>query len=185
MSDEIAHAEDCFALAARFGGNPVGPGALPTHDAPPATDLASAVRAANIEGCVGETISAICAEHALASAIDVEARRVLGKIVRDESRHAELAFRFVAWAIERGGEAVRSAAWEEFTRAHRASQSSAEPDPLQEKDSDLFRACGRISATERRRITERAWSEVLLPCAEALFARAPRSEAGADATAKM
>jgi len=185
MADEIAHAEDCFALATRFGGAAVGPGSLATHDAPPATDLASAVRATIIEGCIGETISAICAEHALTSTTDVEVRRVLEKIVRDESRHAELAFRFVAWAIDRGGESIRSVAQEELARARRASQTNAEPETAQEKDADLFRACGRISATDRRRTAEKAWSEVLLPCAEALFARNGRTNAAARAVTWM
>src|SRR5690606_33504532 len=38
--DEIRHAQDCFALASRYRGEPVGPGPLPIPEGPPPTDPA-------------------------------------------------------------------------------------------------------------------------------------------------
>jgi hypothetical protein len=168
MTDEIAHAEACFALATRFRGAPVGPGKLRTHDAPPAGDLETAVRRAISEGCVGETLSALVAEAALLGATDPDVRRVLGKIVRDEARHSELAWRFVAWAVEQGGEPVALAAQDQLQRALASEIFMTDP-IFSDADEALFRACGRISGADQRQLARRAMHEIIAPCATALF----------------
>ncbi len=67
------------------------------------------------EGCIGETVAAVEAAEQLAHASDPRVRAVLGRISEDETRHAELAWRFVAWALEQQP-SLRAVAEREFTR---------------------------------------------------------------------
>jgi hypothetical protein len=52
------------------------------------------------EGCVGETLAALEAAEALQHCEDEAARPVLERIAAEEAQHAQLAWRFVAWALE-------------------------------------------------------------------------------------
>ncbi len=61
------------------------------------------------EGCIGETVAAVIAAEQLARATDPAVRAALAGIAADEARHAELAWRTVAWAMDTGGPAVREA----------------------------------------------------------------------------
>lgn len=155
------------ALASRYAGAPLGPGALEIPGpALERRDLASIAAAAVREGCTGETVSALVAEAAAEQAEDPEARRVLRRIAAEETRHAELSFRFVAWALERGGADVRAAVAAAF----------AEPPsvPVQAWPSEVeavLRAHGRLSPRERRTIADSAFTEVIGPCARALLHR--------------
>lgn len=103
MADEIAHAEACFALASRYGDAPVGPGPLPLGAALERNSLLEVTLDAFHEGCVGETIAALEAAEAYEHATDPDVRAALHRIRQDELAHATLAWRFVAWAIARGG----------------------------------------------------------------------------------
>jgi hypothetical protein len=65
------------------------------------------------EGCVNETVAALDAESRSEATSDPAVRAVLRRISDDEAAHAELAWRFVHWALTTGGHdtiyAVRSA----------------------------------------------------------------------------
>jgi hypothetical protein len=108
MGDEVAHARACFALAGAYGGTALGPGPLPVppHRVPTLEALALETFE---EGCVGETLAAALAAVQLEGATDGAVRRVLGQIVQDEARHAELAWDIVSWAVGVGGEPIRHA----------------------------------------------------------------------------
>lgn len=116
MADEIAHAEACFALASAYAGEPVGPGPLPTPDRGP-VDLVQLAVEVFREGCVGESLAVGLAAAQLQGATDPVACDVLARIVDDETRHAELAWDIVAWALAEGGEEVRQALLRELARA--------------------------------------------------------------------
>src|SRR5687767_7977533 len=91
--DEVRHAEACFALASAFGGRPLGPGPLSLAGALElSADLESFARRTALEGCIEETIGACVLAEQLARATDPAVRRVLARLVRDEERHAELAW---------------------------------------------------------------------------------------------
>lgn len=176
--DEIAHARDCFALARRYGAHDAGPGALDVHDALSPMSLADLAALTAVEGCVGETLGAALAAEQLAVAVDPETRRILARIVRDEARHAELAWRFVAWAIgeeQRGSlgaagvyAAVASAAAHAIART-RAMELRPAP-----ANVSAWHAHGRLTCAEARDACERAIVEVLFPCLAALpFSSAP------------
>jgi hypothetical protein len=167
--DEVRHAELCFALASAYAGTDLAPERLPM---PPALhierDLAAMVVESVVEGCIGETLAAAQAEEALARATDPVVVASLESTLEDEIRHAELAWRFVRWAIDAGGERVRVAV------AH-AFASFRAPDPpmqtLAGVDCAAFAAHGRLTATEARAVALRAIAEIVRPCACALLAR--------------
>lgn len=96
--DEIEHARICYALAHRRGGPLVGPGPLAIDRAPFDTTLASFVNDTFLDGCVAETIAAIDARERAMDGDAIE-RRALAQIADDEERHAELAWRMLAWAV--------------------------------------------------------------------------------------
>jgi hypothetical protein len=100
MSDELAHARACFAVASAYAGRALGPGPLDMRGVEPSPSLAAAAAAAVREGCVNT------AQQQAERTRDPVVRAVLERIARDEADHAELAWRFVAWALQVGDAAV-------------------------------------------------------------------------------
>src|SRR5262249_26143628 len=76
-----------------------GPGPLALDGALDGRDLAMFVRTLVREGCVGETIAAIEARIEHEDESDPAVRAALATIADDEARHAELAWRTVAWLL--------------------------------------------------------------------------------------
>lgn len=181
--DEVRHARISFALASAYRGAPVAPSVFPFGGAVTlAPDLAALAAATAIEGCVGETLSAIIASEQLAAATDPAVRRALAAIAEDEARHAELAWRTVAWAVEVGGDEVRAAVRAAFEAATDRLPSPPQCDPS--LAAAALRAHGRLDGDAIRMACARAWDEVVLPCARGLLAspRMPLDSAEIDAT---
>jgi len=113
MADEVVHARACFALASAYAGQPLGPGHL---DAPPRAvpSLAQFAVETFREGCVGETLAVGRAAVQLRDATDPVVRAVLEQIIADETRHAQLAWDTVRWALSVGGAAVHDALADEL-----------------------------------------------------------------------
>jgi hypothetical protein len=164
MRDEIRHAERCFELASRFAGRAVSPGPLAAA-APRTPELAQLAVDTFIEGCVGETVSALAATRALAGCEDDRVARVLRGIVADETRHAALAWKTIAWTIAEGGAPVVAA-----LRA--CAQVPAER--TGERDTRLA-AHGRLDGEAALRAERDAWLEIILPTLEELCAHDSRS----------
>lgn len=105
--EEAAHAMGAAALARAHGID-----CAPVFDDVPPLDAAEldlgrlAVESL-VDGCLGESFSAALARRSCAQAVEPVAAH-LRSIAPDEERHAELAWKVVAFAIERGGAAVRS-----------------------------------------------------------------------------
>jgi hypothetical protein len=164
--DEIEHARMCFALASAYAGARLSPAAFPFGgSAEVRSDLASIAAAVVREGCVGETLAAAQAAAQLERATDPAVRRVLAAIVEDESRHAELAWRTVAWAMRAGGEAVRRAVEEAFAEANTAGASAEAP----EASRAAMATHGRLAGAELDEALRTARREVVAPCAAALL----------------
>jgi hypothetical protein len=118
------------------------------------------------------TLSAIEAAEQLARATDPAVREALVIIAADEARHAELAWRTVAWAISAGGERVRAAVSEVFETTLRGV-ASMELDIGVESASagvpeDYRVAHGRLGEPLRATIARRALTEVIAPCSKGL-----------------
>ncbi len=163
--DEVDHAERCFALASLAAGTAIGPAALPLPDTVQlAPDLRAAALAAVEEGCVGETLAAaLCAEAARTATVPA-VQTALRQIAEDEARHAELAWRFVRWAL-RTDATLRPAIADAFERA---MQRLPEPPPQPAVDLATWQAWGRLPSLRFRTIVRAMAREVLQPCAVAL-----------------
>lgn len=101
LADETAHAKLCFALASCYAGHDIGPGPLDISNSLTTPTLAGVVDLVLAEGCFGETSAALEALELADAATDPVIVEAYSRIARDEQRHAELAFRFVCWALER------------------------------------------------------------------------------------
>lgn len=172
--DEVRHARDCFALASRHTTTPLGPTQLPLHGALAECTLEQAVTATIIEGCIGETIASAMADAQHARARDPQARATLARIADDEARHAELAWRFLRWALHVGGEPiatlVRQSFAERIAEAHqRLDQTRATT--LFEHDVATWHHHGRLTPAEQADVSRTALDQVIAPCAAALLAR--------------
>lgn len=159
--DEIRHAEAAFALAQRYGHQGVGPGRLRVDDALDALTLAEIAELTAEEGCVGETLGAILAGEQASLASDPVAHGVLRGLARDELRHAELAWRFVRWAVEAGGEDVLAAVTRGIRRA--AAGTLAAPRRVYDIDLATWHAHGRVTCDEARAVAAAGIAQVIEP----------------------
>ena len=110
------------ALARRFGGEPA-----PVEIAPYAARDAFAIALENaIEGCVGETYSALVAQCQAITASDAQIRVALAAIADEETGHADLAWQVARWLEPQltpaQREAVNAARAEAFARLALAPQ---------------------------------------------------------------
>lgn len=110
--DEIEHARLCFALAEAE----VAPGPLSLRGIDAHAGLEAIVRATVEECCCGETFAALVAQRGLQECVHPAARAALERIAADEARHAELGWRFSAWAVSHFGVSARTAAAEGLVR---------------------------------------------------------------------
>ncbi len=177
MQDETRHAQGCFALASRYGGADVGPGPLDVTGALDGCNLEQITLGAVQEGCIGETAAALEAMEAWQHCVDEPTRELLGQIAREEAQHAELAWRFVAWALRRSAPALRERVAAAFRAALSAAEAGARPSP---PGADSLLAFGIVSSERRALLRLRALREVILPCAEVLL-ELSRAESSAGA----
>jgi len=163
--DEVRHAKLCLSLASAYSGDSIVPGPFDFgRGVAIESNLPGIAARTFLEGCVGETLAAVQAVEQLAAATDPAVRAVLEIIAEDEARHAELAWRTVAWALKSGGEPVRAALREALGRVTISAGDGA-------ADATL-RAHGRLDGVSTRAAMERALREVVLPCAQRLLAEA-------------
>jgi len=114
-SDEYRHAQTSFEIASLLTGAPVEPQAIPPSSHEFGYNLAALALGTAEEGCIGETLSAIVAAYEVDNEIvdydgindDVKAllKDKVTTIVLEESRHAMLAWRTVAWVCSTDKEA--------------------------------------------------------------------------------
>jgi hypothetical protein len=160
--DEVRHARLCFGLASAYAGEAIAPrpfdfGRGVAVDA----DLAAIAVRALVDGGVGETLAAVRAATRLAAAEDPAVRAALAVIAADEVRHAELAWRTVAWAVKAGGDRVREAL--------RRAMARVSIEVADAPRDEALRAHGRLDGASLRAAMERAMREVVMPCARSLI----------------
>ncbi len=176
--DEVRHAQIAFGLAGGFGGAPLGPGALALGEVSLRTDLTSFARALAAEGCVHETLAALVAAARARAATDPRVAGLLASIAADEARHAELAWKALAWVLGVGGEEVAEAVFAAFAEAGRAVPAA----PGAPAASIHLEAFGVLDAGTTRALVAAGVAEVIAPCARSLrhAATAPRPSPSAD-----
>jgi len=171
MADETRHANACFAVASHYAARPVGPGRLAIERSLDESSLREIVLNTIREGCVGETIAAIEAREAAEHVTDPALSVLLLMISDDETRHAELAFRFVDWALSLAPDELNCAARDEF--ATLARESASPPLPLTTLEEQALHH-GVVPEAMRRVIRSRAIREVIVPCSRTLGAARAR-----------
>jgi hypothetical protein len=159
--DEIKHAELCFSLATTYAWHTIGPRRLPIDEgALTGCDLQSVAVGTVEKGCVWETIAALEAEAAAALAHDHAVRAVQLRISEDESRHADLAWRFVRWAAQIGGAPVRAALHAAFARTLERLESVVVHGSIHEH---RLEAHGILSEQRKQRVRIEVMNEVIRP----------------------
>jgi hypothetical protein len=167
MADEIAHAQSAFAVVRALGGPELAPGPLDTAGGWPGAQPEDVLLRLILEGCVEETVSAAAAEAALAVAAAPAARAALEQIVRDEARHAALAWRAARWLL--GAHPELRAAARSALQAAVAAPAAVEPESADPADLPALRAWGLIDATARAGVRARALVDVVGPAARQLL----------------
>jgi len=109
--DEIRHARRCFALASAYGATPwtAGPIAELVHTDASSIDRVRLAVGSLVDGCLAAGIAADVAASGARTAADPAVRQTLAMIALDEERHAELAWSVLAWCLDTGDDAVRTA----------------------------------------------------------------------------
>jgi len=180
MADETKHAQACFAIASTLNGSAVGPGRLAIERSLDESSLEEIVLNTIREGCVGETVAAIEAREAAEYTTDPALRSLLLVISDDEARHAELAYRFVKWALAQGGPSLERAVSREFSSL--AAPSRPVQRALSAREEAALRH-GIVPGALRDAIRARAITDVILPCSRALLATDARNAYAATVSA--
>jgi hypothetical protein len=173
--DEVLHARLCFTLASAYAGEVITPSPFPLEGkVQVSASLADIAESTVLEGCVGETISAVIAAEQLAHAVDPAVRAALARIAADEARHAELAWRTAAWAVRAGGTPAR-AAFEQALAGYDGWGPRAPPNPPDQgggsspPTASPMTAHGRLDAATAARVTALAIAEIVGPAARQLL----------------
>jgi hypothetical protein len=105
--EEIAHADDAFAIASAHARSAIGPGPLPASPPRLRTPAELAIESF-VDGCLGEGAAAALAARRRTRARGAE-RAFYARIAREEQEHAALGWAIVRWALDAGGDPVRDA----------------------------------------------------------------------------
>jgi hypothetical protein len=158
-SDEIRHAELCFALARSIDGRDLSPGAFPSarkaRTLPRHRTLALAHLAVDslIDGAFHEGLSARMIAKLVKRCDVPQIRAIVKELAADEGRHAASAWDVIGWCIAEGGAPVR-AALEGAALALPAAPPARRPSPASGGDWETFGIHGdRLEADEYARMT--------------------------------
>lgn len=179
MDDEVVHTRICFGVAKRFTGKAAGPGPIDMSDvADQPADHRSIMEAAILEGCIAETISARYAQVAFERAEDRAIRTALARIAEDESRHADLSWRFVHWLLHKFPE-LNSAAAACFAQAFSTPLAFDE----EEADPESFEKYGHLLPSSKRQVAHAVLQGEIAERTVALLGYLPSSNTPALSTA--
>jgi hypothetical protein len=166
-ADEVRHAEQTFAIASAYAGEPLGPGALRVDDLHATRDPELFVTRLIVEGCVGETLGVAETLALLEQDLDPLLRPRLEQIAADETRHAALAWRTLKWFAARVDRVIIERAFERaLGQADRVDHEAIDPQH------------GRLGSDGKRRVRALAIAAVIEPCRAAIR----RSESARGAT---
>ena len=129
LVDETAHAKLCFAFASAYAGTKLGPSKLDMSHCFEETSLVSVAKLVISEGCIGETVAALEALEDAEKATDPVVKNALLRIAHDERNHAELAYRFVRWALTQCSDDERSELMHEAEQRVTSFENSAREEP--------------------------------------------------------
>lgn len=186
MADETRHARRAFAIASQLAGCALGPGPLAIDGSLEAATLFDVLRLVFREGCVGETAAALEARQAAEHAREPLLKQTLLTIAEDETRHAQLAWQFVSWALGLDSDAVRDVLRAELERALAFTEPVAHAD--EDLHTDALNQLGLVSSSQRAALRRLALVDVIAPCVEQLLvprASAPYAQFGKPGTSSL
>ncbi|MEZ4394806.1 MAG: ferritin-like domain-containing protein [Polyangiales bacterium] len=167
--DEVDHARRAFTLASRYAGRDEAPGPLELRGACDPMDLESFALDTLRSGCVGESLAAVAAATQRDLATDPLAREALTRIADDEARHAELAWRTLAWCARVGGAPLRRA----LLDAWRGLSGGAVLGPFADRAPGVspaaWAAHGRLDAAQQAESARATWRALIAPCVSAVL----------------
>ena len=168
LADETAHTRACFALASAYGGISVGPTRLDIERCFEDTSLGAIAKLVLREGCLGETVASLEALAAAEVVSDPAVKRALMRIAHDELNHAELAFKFLRWALTQTPAEVRYELAREAAQRLADFESDARHRERTRTDDQLA-AHGLIGSDALAAIHLAAVRDVTRPLLAALF----------------
>lgn len=173
MEDEVHHARLCFGIARQFTDEAAGPGRMDLSGIlEQRDDPSSILRAAILEGCFEETVSARCAQVALDRVEEQSIRTALVRIADDESEHADLSWRFVSWMLQKYPE-FKPMAEECFAHA-----LAMPMEPFEDDNCAFLERYGQLLPSSRRQVQQITLQDVIIPRVVALLGHCPT--AGGD-----
>lgn len=167
--DEVDHARRCFTLSSRYAGEPEAAGPMNLRGVSEPLSLEDFAVDTLRAGCVGETLAARAAAEQRELATDPLVRETLTRIAADEARHAELAWRTLAWCVREGGDPVRRAlgdAWRAMSGGAMLGPFEGAPDGVSRR---AWAAHGRLDAAQREASARETWRELVAPCVGAVL----------------
>ena len=167
--DEVRHARLCFGLASAYAGEVIAPGPFPLSGAVSVGPISTLAVSTIHEGCVGETVAAVLASEQLARATDPAVRAALTQIAADEARHAELAWRTVAWAVKIGGPEVQRGRGARARGVLGGAPRKRDEAPARRP---LMEAHGRLDSATTATVVAGAMADVVAPAARMLLRNA-------------
>jgi hypothetical protein len=117
-----------------------------------------------VEGCIGETIAALDAREGASLATDPHVRQVLSEIAADEERHAELAWRFLAWAVQQ-----RPTLASRLLATARAQLAKASQRTPHARTEPALLEHGILPLDHKQELEAQALEHVIVPCLVALL----------------
>ena len=171
-ADEVEHAREAYGLLASLLGRPVGPGDFPVSALTPRLDRREITLSVAREACLGETLGVAEVEGALALARAHSGPREvidhLERVAADETKHAGLAWRTLAWLLEGASPSLYDEVAEVLTsEAHNLLSASGEE--MDAPTAARLGHLGLLSEAQRLACYSQGLSEVLVPCAQELL----------------
>jgi len=116
--DEHRHAQTSFEIASLLLGKPIEPEAIPPSSHEFGHNITALALATAEEGCIGETLSTLAAANEVDVEIDLYKgihndtkmllKEKMQEIVKEESRHAMLAWNTILWACTQDDNACKT-----------------------------------------------------------------------------
>jgi hypothetical protein len=168
LLDEAAISAACLDLARRYGAAEVALAPIPKRELPADGGRNELVLGTLRRGCIAATVESCCAREALEHCQEAAAREVLLQLEHGRARSAQLAWRFLSWAL-RGTSAELADQVRVAVLTALGTQST--PPRLSPSERQLSRH-GILGGAQRFIIEQRVLREVVLPCMENALARA-------------
>ncbi len=170
LADELRHARLAFGIAERLGVARQ-PAKLDVSHALDDQSPWNILHTTLMEGCIGETIAAARMLEASLLATDSRLSAALAQVAEDETRHATLAWRSVAWLLRRNPELAEPArqllARTVAAQLAEPAESESMPREVQPHAEQL----GVLSDARGRLVAHEALRHIVRPTANALFSR--------------